>query len=188
MLYVLEKSQIIRIAPPRILIFSKTKAWYGSVETEGENPKYCKTKVVRHPIFCKTKVSRITMSTNKYHHWTGHTIVLDTASKHACLCFGPPGIEEHAIKHGLNDKNTYGEYLKMWSSSLDSDVHRTREIDDAVREVLLSRVSINGSDDKLYRGVRHELARDCTTPNHQSPMSSTRTLQYQPHHCSLNTE
>jgi hypothetical protein len=71
-----------------------------------------------------------------------------------------PEIVKYTLKEILDDKHKYSEYLEACAKTDDESDKIQNKVDDAIREAVLARVIIEGSNDKMNQGLRLELEKD----------------------------
>ena len=83
---------------------------------------------------------------------------------------------KYVLKNVMADKYTYEDYLKMWGSDDKDDIATKEIIDDHVREELISKIIIEGSNDKFHQSLRSDLEKDFTKGHDNYPHTSSGAL------------
>ena len=86
----------------------------------------------------------------------------------ACdITISSPILIKYALTHVLNDKHTYAEYCEAWSAKDDAKKKIKTTVDQAIRELITSRVAIESSPDGMYHAIRTKLEYDYVRDSHK---------------------
>ena len=115
--------------------------------------------------------------TTEFRDWTKsaseHVAVTKSKSnvlKASGILIMSPEIVKYTLEHVMGGKKTYDDYLRLWPAKDVDDIKLKHEIDDTVRQVIRSRVSIKASGIEKrpgagpYPGLRNDLDKDYAKP------------------------
>ena len=96
--------------------------------------------------------------------------------KSAGVIITSPELIKYTLANVMNGRVTYDEYLQMWGSN-DIKTRKLKDhIDECVRQILISRIIIEGSNDKAHQNLRLELEKDFAKGQDNYPNNVTSTL------------
>ena len=98
----------------------------------------------------------------------------DVFTASGALIFSPE-IAKYTLKNVMNQQYSYKEYLKLWGSDRTEDIKTKEKIDQCIMQVVVSRIIIEGSNDKANQALRIELEKDFAKGHDNYPNTTAKT-------------